>query len=186
MCKQWGLYQAFAFFLCVWNFGTCWVKGVYVSSPQEKACTLSLKEPPRAEISHTCCWIFIAEEECALHDPSREGESKQPLAHSSRCCLCLPPYDQAIFPYHITVISLSPEHNCMLCPMRASSKFEWGGDLGISHYSHQQKCCIFFSYCRLFWNFNDIDDCFEMKVDIRLATSLLLNVLIRKHIQDTF
>lgn len=81
------------------------------------------------------------------------------------------------------------ERHCMLCPGRTSNKSEWGADLEVSQYNHQWKCHIFLSYCRcsrLFWNFNYIDHCFEMKVDIRPATSFLLNVFIRKHIHYRF
>lgn len=45
----------------------------------------------------------------------------------------------------------------MLCPMRASSKSEWGAGLGVSQYGHQQKCCIFFYIV-------DVVDYFEISI----------------------
>lgn len=165
MWKQWGLYRAFAFFLCVWNFGTWLVKGVYVSSPQLKACTES--QPPWAEISHTWCCIFFAEEECVLcMIPHGRGRANSSLCMDTwippDAACAFPPYDQAMYPYHITITSLSPEHNCMLCPWELLANLNGVVTLGVSQYSHQWKCCIFLSYCRccrLFWNFNYIDDC---------------------------
>ena len=53
--------------------------------------------------------------------PHGRGRAKGTLhMDSSRLCLCLFPYDLAVYPYHISVMSLSPEDNYRLRPTRPS------------------------------------------------------------------
>lgn len=78
---------------------------------------------PWAEALHTYCCIFAARGGCAPCGPHRRERVWGSLHRgSSRLCLCLLPYDPGVYPYSVTVISLSHGHNYVVGPVGSFSK----------------------------------------------------------------
>lgn len=70
-----------------------------------------------AETSHTCCHVFTAVGWGALYNSSREEEGCAWIPPNNAC---LSPYDLAVDPYYIVIISLSHKYNCVPRPVSST------------------------------------------------------------------
>lgn len=109
-----GIMLKRAFFLGVWNFGTCQAEGVYTASNKNSACWVS-------HGLHRGCCLFMAEGGACCVWSSWEGKSrKKPARGSLQNAPRSVPWLSRYVSYYITIMHLSCDCNDKLSPRESS------------------------------------------------------------------
>lgn len=127
--KKYDLFWTPAFLSGVWHFGMCLAKDLYVTSSQKTLGAEFFNGLPWAETRPTCCYIFIIGGRMDSESLIRGREHRKLTWRFCRPCQCLWPLESSVYSYHIPVINLSHEHNCMLALWNFLGKLQREGGL---------------------------------------------------------